>query len=320
MTKQKDSLGRRASDKRQSSGKQLRLTDQDRLWLQKLHQHGPLPTSYLLAYTQHLRASEKRQSERLGDLFHEETTKHGGAYIDRPPQQFATHKAGYNQLVHQVSKSGLKALKEVDLEHQANTHKGPWVHKHMVACITASIELATLARPDVSFIAQHDILDRAKASLTIPLKIAEPGSAQFRRKDLTPDGLFGLAYHTNDGDRFRFFVLEADRSTEPVTSSNWNRKSFQRHLAQYEALITEGAYRDHFKLTAPLLVLNVVPDQARIDLMLRATERQVGDCAYQLFQCFEAFAPPWKPPEPNFNLLNAEWLRSECDPFRIDLV
>ena len=313
-----DALGRRSSHERQSTGKRVRLSERDLLWLEKLHQHGPLPTSYLLAYTEALRASGKRQKERLGDLFHEENTAHGGAYLDRPPQQFATLKAGYNQLVHQVAPAGLKALKEAGLMHKTSAHHGPWVHRHMVACTTASIELATLQRPDVSFIPQHQILERAETTLSWPVRIKDGTSDQLVRKDLKPDALFGLIYHTDEGDKYRFFVVEADRGTEPVSSRNWNRKSFERHLAQYVAYITGKAYKEHLNLTANLLVLNVVPDAERLELMCRQTEMQLGSCSYQLFQTFPEFAAPWRPPEPNHALLGSAWLRVGFSDFLID--
>lgn len=313
-----DALGRRSSHERQSTGKRLRLSERDLLWFEKLHQHGPLPTSYLLAYTDALRASDKRQKERLGDLFHEENTEHGGAYLDRPPQQFATLKAGYNQLVHEVAPAGLRALKEAGLAYESKGHQGPWVHRHMVACVTASIELATLSRPDVSFIPQHEILERAETTLSWPVRIKDGTSDRLVRKDLKPDALFGLIYHTNEGDKFRFFVVEADRGTEPVTSRNWNRKSFERHLAQYEAYVADEAYKEHLNLTANLLVLNVVPDAERLELMRSQTQKQLGSCSYQLFQTFPQFAAPWRPPEPNHALLGSTWLRVGYSDFLID--
>ncbi|WP_317056552.1 replication-relaxation family protein [Roseovarius rhodophyticola] len=302
---------------RQSTGKRVRLTDRDLLWLEKLHQHGPLSTSYLLAYSAVLRTSDKRQKERLGDLFHEENTAHGGAYIDRAPQQFATLKAGYNQIVHQVSATGVRALKEKNLWHQTSGHHGPWLHRHMVACSTASVELATLQRSNLSFIPQHAILERAGAGLSFPLRIQEKDSDRPVRKDLKPDALFGLTYHTTKGDRFRFFAMEVDRGTEPVTSRNWNRKSFERHLKQYEMFVAQDAYKEMLKLTAPLLVLDIVPDRDRMNLMLKQTKRQLGPCSYQLFQTFEDFAAPWRPPEPNHALLESAWSRVGYSDFLI---
>ena len=83
-----DRLGRRSRLIRQSSGNRVTLKGRDVLWFSKLHEHGPLPTTYLTAFSD--QRSEKRAVERLGVLFHEEETPHGGAYLDRPRQQFAT--------------------------------------------------------------------------------------------------------------------------------------------------------------------------------------------------------------------------------------
>ena len=211
--------------------------------------------------------------------------------------------------MHQVAPAGRKALKEVGHAHEPSGHQGPWVHRHMVACVTASIELATLKRPDISFIPQHQILERANATLNWPVKIKDGASGQLVRKDLKPDALFGLTYHTKHGDKYRFFIVEADRGTEPVTSRNWNRKSFTRHLAQYEAYIVGGAYKEHLQLTAPLLVLNLVPDDQRLSLMQKQVETLLGVCSYQLFQTFPDFAAPWRPPEPRSFLLGGAWAR-----------
>jgi hypothetical protein len=113
-------------------------------------------------------------------------------------------------------------------------------------------------------------------------------------------------------------VVEADRGTEPVSSRNWNRKSFERHLAQYGSYIADEAYKEHLNLTANLLVLNVVPDVERLELMRRQTEMQLGSCSYQLFQTFPEFAAPWRPPEPNHALLACAWLRVGYSDFLID--
>ena len=235
-----DAIGRRQSHTRSSTGKRIRLTDRDLLWLKKLARHGPLPTSYLLAFSSGTHDSEKRAQERLGDLFHEGNTAHGGAYLDRPAQQFATLKAGYNQIVHDISKAGQKALREAGLAEPGSIHHGPWLHRHMVACTTASIELATLARSDLSFIPGSAVLDRAGSELRVPVTTPHPDTGRPNTKDLIPDALFGVEYHTDRGSRYRFFVVEADRGTEPVTSRSWNRKSFLRHLAQYQAYVAEG--------------------------------------------------------------------------------
>jgi len=311
-----DKSGRRSRTKPISTGKSVTLQERDKLWLSKLAEHGPLPSSFLLQYSQHSHTSDKRAQERLTDLFHEDNTQHGGAYLTRPPQQFRTLDSRYNQLVYDLAPAGWKALGMP----KNNPRSGPWTHQCMTACITASIELATLERSDISYIPHSAILARSNAELRYPVPIVDPATKRKVQKDLIPDALFGLEYHTETGNRFRFFAVEADRSTEPATSQNFNRKSVRRNLLQYESFIGGGLYKQHLGLTAPLLVLNVVTDQKRQELMQRVIERH-GDAksaAFMLFQVWEDFGLIFKPPEPNAQLLNHSHKRSGKIRFLID--
>src|SRR3546814_7850130 len=104
--------------------------------------------------------------------------------------------ARHHDLVYDLTDVGLYALTEAGrLEANPQTPGGPWIHKHMVACITASIELATLARGDIRFIFQDEIVRG-------PLRTAVPYTHNGRTetRDLIPDAIFALAYRT-DPDR-----------------------------------------------------------------------------------------------------------------------
>ena len=255
--------------------------------------------------------SEKRARERLGDLFHEDNTPDGGAYLGRPPQQFRTIDSRYNQLVYDIAPAGWRALKRAGVDiPQYSAPSGPWLHRLMTACITASIDLACVHQRGITYIPQSQILKRAEATLRYPVTITDPVTKRSMTKALIPDALFGLQYHTAIGDRFRFFAVEADRATEPVTSANWNRKSFHRNVLQYDAYIAGGAYREHLDLTAPLLVLNVLSDQRRMDQMVEfVAEQYPQGNTFLLFQAWEAFGPSFRPPEPRPNLLASDWVR-----------
>ena len=314
-----DQLERRSRLRTASTGKRVSPTSRDLLWLHKLAEHGPLPSSFLLAFSQGSHASEKRARERLTDLFHEDNTPDGGPYLVRPPQQFRTLDSRYNQLVYDLAPAGWRALERGGMDATTcAAPSGPWLHRFMTSCITASIELATLARDDISYIPQSAILARAGVELRYSVTIADPATSYRFAKDLIPDALFGLCYHTDQGDRFRFFAVEADRATEPTTSSNWNRKSFERNLQQYEAYVADGAYRDHLGLTAPLLVLNVLSDEQRTQRIVDFTaKRYPKGNAFMLFQAWPDFGPVFRPPEPNLELLLSEWARGGTAPFRI---
>jgi hypothetical protein len=319
MCDEGDTLGRRARVLAQPTGKRVTPTDRDLRWFAALAKHGPLPTSFLLAFSWDSHASVKRARERLTDLFHEDNTPGNGAYLIRPPQQFRTIDSRYNQLVYDLSPAGWHALERSGISVKGAAPSGPWLHRFMTSCTTASVELATLGRDDLSYIPQSAILARAGAELRHSVTIADPDTGYRFEKCLIPDALFGLKYRTAAGDRFRFFAVEADRATEPTASSTWNRKSFARNLAQYDAYVASGAYRLHLDLTAPLLVLNVLSDARRSDRMIDfvATRYPNGN-AFMLFQTWEDFGPVFRPPEPSPALLKGGWVRGGLAPFRID--
>lgn len=89
---------------------------------------------------------------------------------------------------------------------------------------------------------------------------------------------------------------------------------------QYRACIRSGLYRDHLKLTAPLLVLHVATDAARLGKMLDLTASQTPDtAAFHLFRRVDRFGPVYRPPDPMPELLDAPWARAGLDSLRIDL-
>ncbi|MFZ2170090.1 MAG: hypothetical protein WAW61_10695 [Methylococcaceae bacterium] len=112
----------------------------------------------------------------------------------------------------------------------------------MVACITASIELATLQTKNIRYIGQDEILERAQTHLYFPVTIDYDGKKI--TKELKPNGLFGLEYHQDGKAFYRFFLLEADRATEPTKAGTYQRKSYKRTILQYREFIGKGLYKD----------------------------------------------------------------------------
>lgn len=156
----RDSTGRRKRLQPTSTGKRVILQPRDWHWLQVLHEHGPLPSSFLLAFAKDYGVSEKRAKERLTDLFNEDNTAYGGPYLTRPVQQFQTLDSRYNQLVYDVGPAGERALtKEGYWRSAVSKTSGPWWHRLMVSCITASIKLAADNTHRLTYIPQADILE-----------------------------------------------------------------------------------------------------------------------------------------------------------------
>ena len=309
----KDSIGRRKRTQRQPTGKSIQITPRDILWLEKLHQHGPLPTTYLHAYSKTLLGSKDqgRAVKRMADLFHE------SGLIERPHQQFNTINARYNSLVYDLSPQGMELLKSLGkYSDHSPTPNGPWVHKCMISCITSSIELETFYH-DVRYIHQHEILERKNVNLRIPISYSDPCTLKTIRTDLIPDGLFGLEYQLNNGSSYLFFVLEADRSTEPIRYKNQSRKSFQRSLQQYREFIGRGKYKDHFGLTAGMLVLNITTAESRIENMMNSISESSNLNRYMLFQSVNNFGQIFKPVAPNQKFLTESWMRAGCSSYNL---
>jgi len=314
-----DKLGRRPRDRRQPSGKRVTPQERDLLWFQKLREHGPLSSTYLHAFSKHLRRSEKRARDRLTDLFHETNTPHNGAYLDRPWQQFQTYDARYQNLVADLTPAGEQALKDTGLwSGHGHSHAGPWIHKHMVACITASIELATLADPNLTFIAGSTILERAQTSLRYTVPFENPKSGKTEKVDLIPDALFGLEYNNEGKKTYRFFLVEADRASEPSRAAKFNRKSHFRSILQYREYVGLGLYKDHLNLTAGILVLNVTTSEQTMRKMIELTsEVSPRGNSYMLFKVAEEFGRFFKPPKPMLGLTISQWRRAGLEEMDI---
>ncbi len=302
-----DALGRRCRTRPTPTGKRITPQPRDLLWFEKLAEHGPLPSSFLLAFAKDTHRSEKRAKERLTDLFNEDRTPHKGAYLTRPLQQFRTLDARYNQLVYDLSPASVAALRKSSNAIRA-ARSGPWQHSLMVSCITASIELACIERNDINYIPQSNVLARAETSLRWPTEITDTDTGASYEKDLLPDAVFGLEYLTSAGKRYRFYALEADRATEPLHSAEIHRKSFLRHLLQYEDYIERAGYQQHLYLTAPMIVLNVTTSEERVKRMLGLTQELFPEGnSYQLFKVWDAFGTVFDPPLPNPFLISNRW-------------
>lgn len=267
-----------------------------------------------------LRRNEKRARDRMTDLYNEDHTPHGGQYLARPFQQFQTFDARYQDLVYDLAPAAEKALKDKDRWcDYSQGSAGPWKHSFMVSCITASIELATIARPNIEYITQEAILERAGTTLRYPVPFKNPKTEKQETKDLIPDAIFGLEYKQAGGSKYRFFIVEADRGTEPTRSSKFNRKSHHRNFLQYREYVGLGLYKKHLNLTAGMMVLNVTTNQQTMNNMINLVgEISPKGNSYLLFQTFEQFGQYFKPPKLLPELLTSGWFRSGAGSFLID--
>ena len=310
-----DTLGRRTRNRRKPRQKSLTLKPRDLLIFQQLHEHGDLPTPYLYAYTQHLGKDYTGLVKRLNVLFH-------AGYLDFPPAQRETENANSNHFVHSINAKSESVLFDYDLlaDHVVRP-SGPWKHQCMIACLTASIELATQST-SIHFIPAHEILQKTDNGLRATISIKHPATKEITRHDLVPDGLFGLEYQTSTGKKYLSFLIEADRGTERLNSDRTDLKTFKRNVLQYHEFIGRGIYKNHFGLKCGMMVLTVTTKPSIMKNMVQVTESvsTSGKNSFMLFQTVPEFGRPFKPTIPVDSLLHKEWHRAGYKPIQIDRI
>ena len=264
-------------------------------WLKHIERHGPQSSVYLHDLTSDTHRDTDTSRRQLQKL-------RAGGSLYCPVQQRATERAEFNPYIYDLSPAGRAALAERGLAENTVTPSGHWVHQYMTACATSPIDIAA-ARAGVTYIPAHKILERASASLAVPIE----------RGRVIPDQLFGLDY----GGRYRFFCLEADRGTEPGVSAA-KRKSWRIMLEGYRRLLVDELYKSHYRLTAPMALLVVLSSRTRLERFLGLVPEVMGDAAYLvLAQVMEGFATPFRPGAVAAHLLERVWERADGVGFSI---
>lgn len=312
-----DTLQRRDRYQPSSTGKRISLKPRDLRWFKALADHGPLPSHYLHSFTAAAHGNAKSSRVRLTDLASETDTPDGGAYLVRPAKQRAMENARNRSLIYDLGEPAWRALALKRQEVLRPT--GPFAHQLMVACATASIELACMAAKSIRYISGSHILARSGTSLGVDIAIPSPTKGRMEKHRLIPDQLFALEYIADGKSRYMSFVVECDRGTEPVTSTRLSRKSYLRNYFQYRAFIGEGSYRDHYGLKSPMFVLNVMNHAthktAYMDLI--ADHAPQGN-AFMLFRTIDNFGASFSPPPVMSELLSEPWDCVGHEPFQLN--
>jgi len=316
--------------RRISSGKRIELTERDIELFKLLNRYHYLRSNFLYAFLGG--NSETRFKERLGHLYHD------GRYINRPEQQWQFANCRYMPVIYELDDKGEQVLRDRGLMQNDSPllKKGragacrQFAHELMICDCIASIELGVPQNQNLRFISWREIIAKAPEStrgldnpFAIPVSISHtfPRTGAVQRVDIkiVPDGLFGLEY-TRDGQKtYRFFALEADRNTLPVTRSNLYQTSYLRKILTYRQIATQNVHKSYLGLPN-LLILTVTtnePHMANIMLLVRelATE---GKSKLFLFKTMSSLGDFGKSPNPKPHMLTDPWQRLGYEPFRID--
>jgi hypothetical protein len=289
--------------RRTSAGRRLELTRRDIELFKLLCGYRYLRSTYLHTFAGG--ASATRFKERLGDLFHE-------GYLNRPAEQWTFADARFAPVVYESGKGSIEALRangeESESERRAvATAACQFLHTLMTGEALASIELAVRTDTGLRFIGWPEIVARmpeAAHASAKPLRLPVPSGGS-----IVPDGVFGLEYRSGGAKAYRFFALEADRGTMPISRTKPGQTSYLGKLAAYSEVIERQVHKTHWGVPN-LLVLTVTTSAARASEIVAKLGK--GSPAF-LFQAVESNALT----RPLPSLLTEPWQRAGHAPLNI---
>lgn len=287
--------------------KRLVLTEADYLLFEAIDRHGPLPTHFLYEFTKHLRKDYTHLQNRLTEFYNGSTD---GAFLVRPPQQFAGFEARYQHIVYDLSPRARRALAERGtMARFSPPRTDPFLHRLMGACVGASLELSA-AKKRLRYIPREEILSHPKCregTKTADNPLAIPVWGHGAKKVLIPDDLFGLEY---PGAGFRFFAVEIDRNTESIERRSFDQNAFAKKVVGYFNILRSQTYRTWWGLPN-LHVLTVTTNATHAANIVAFIGRQnEPDYAGRFgLACETSFGANWRVPRGLLcNLLHEPWI------------
>ena len=252
----------------------IQLTERDAQILKALHRYRFLTTDHI----QTLTGTESRwgMNKRLRLLYDHK-------YIDRPKAQAAIFSyAAKRPTVYALGNKGAALLSErFGIAMPAKVY---WTEKnrrvrerhieHTLGISECMIEMETLCRasPHHQFIDQNEILynspcqtRRAKYPFRWKTRVVDNGKSHDIM--ILPDYIFGIRH--KDG-RERYYFVEIDRGTMPVSRRDIRQTSFMRKVLSYADTFNRGLAKQRFDISG-FQVLTVTTSIERIQTIQRAT-------------------------------------------------
>jgi hypothetical protein len=288
--------------KRTRTGRRIELSARDIELFRLLVRYRYLRSTYLYAFLGG--ASLTRFKERLGDLFHE-------GYLDRPREQWEFVDARCRPVVHEIGAGGLQVLRNLvgAVESATFLKSAPRQYRHalMICEALASLELGC-RQSGLRFVACPEILAKAPEatrSSGVPWRLPLPSGGY-----IAPDGVFGIEHREGAAKSYRFFALEADRGTMPVSRTALGQTSYLAKLGCYREVISRGGHREQWSVPN-LLVLTLTTSASRLADMLRIGAGNLGP--EFLFQA----TGEGDLLRPDLALLGEPWQRAGHAPFSL---
>jgi hypothetical protein len=322
-----EAIKRRSRKQRMPRGKLARITPRHLQILNILDRYRFLDAKHIYAL---LGSSNTNVRTALSDLFHE----HG--LVNRLPQRAFMRDPLYDPEIYELADAGVALI----AQRAERVRPATWLKEgrygakslaahnlticHAVAAIEAAAKMSGLR-----FITCMEVLARApkttqnaRQPFAIPASISHRfPSGKVERSDspIIPDAIFGLQYPSGS---FRCFALEIDRGTMPLARSNLEETSYLRKLLQYREVISRGAYKVHFGMTAtPMLLLTITTNARHLDGIKTLLHDLAGENQWKrafLFKAEPSLGSFERAPQPALSLLTTGWDRVGNLPFFIN--
>ena len=170
-------------------------------------------------------------------------------YVSRPPQQRANAAANHRPLVYELADKGWTVMHERGVMQEHSRAPSNFAHELMTCQVLASFELGVrdtanrlIARSDI--LQSQSLPDATRHSpkpYLIPVTVTIDGAmiATHVAADGTP---FGIG-RSLGGDTAFFFCpgVEADRGTEPIDTSDFQRSSLFKKFVLYLTVEAQGS-------------------------------------------------------------------------------
>jgi Replication-relaxation len=243
----------------------IKLTPRDLEVLRAVHRHRLLRSTHLIALAG---GSPQTTLRRLQLLFH-----HG--YLDRPAAQLDWYAQGSEPMVYALGNRGAAVLAAEGERGGAlrwesrNVSRQFLRHTLAVAEVMVAFEVACRDTEGVEFMRPEEILAAAPEPtrrLRLPFRwqVEVQKAGMLHKLGVEPDRVFGLRFEGKPNHRqLAYFVLEADRSTMPVTRQSLGQTSFRRKLLGYRETWRQGLHRTHLGIPN-FRVLTVTTSEERM--------------------------------------------------------
>jgi hypothetical protein len=279
-----------------------------------LQTHYVLPTDYLYEFTKHICRDYVGLRERLRLLW-----LHG--YLERV--ELLNHPLVFSdKIIYALSDKTRKLLATIGKlnRYAPPSPSGGYRHAFMTCVFLANADLWARSH-GYQFISLEEILAEAppktrdaKDPLGIPCEIVR-GTQHAKSKTKAPDWIYGIDY----GNGVRFFLLETDRGSEPMTRADINEPSIERHLLAYKNIGINGTARRHFGVDGPDFYPQFLTTSAqRCNNILEVARKIYPNGSYfTLFGYVEGFSPYYQAPPLLPHLFEQPWQRAHKDPLLI---